>query len=438
LSKVFVLDTKKRPLDPVHPGWARKLLSSGRAAVWRRYPFTLILKKEINQPEIQPLRLKIDPGSKVTGIAVVNDSSGEVVFAAELQHRGQAIKAALDGRRAARRSRRQRKTRYRKPRFENRVRSKGLLAPSLMSRISNIETWTCRIMRFCPIASISQELVKFDMQEMDNPEIEGAQYQHGTLAGYEVREYLLLKWGHTCAYCLAQDVPLQVEHIVSRARGGSNRVSNLCLACGACNNKKGTQDIRDFLKQEPELLERILTQAKASLRDAASVNSTRWALLERLKVFGVPIERGSGGLTKYNRATRGLEKTHWLDAACVGRSTPEILLIKAVSPLHIKAVGTGSRQMCRMDRYGFPRTGPKQAKRVKGFQTGDLVLAIVPSGKHTGTYVGRVAVRAMGAFNITTTQGTVQGISHRHCKVLHRCDGYSYEYERRSVFALAS
>ena len=91
-----------------------------------------------------------------------------------------------------------------------------------------------------------------------------------------------------------------------------------------------------------------------------------------------------------------------------------------------------------MDRYGFPRTGPKQAKRVKGFQTGDLVRAIVPSGKHIGTHVGRLAVRAMGAFNITTAQRTVQGISHRHCKVLHRCDGYSYEYERRSVFALAS
>ncbi len=189
MSKVFVLDTSKRPLDPVHPAWARKLLSSGQAAVWRRYPFTIILKKEINQPRVQLLRLKLDPGSKVTGIAVVNDASGEVVFAAELEHRGQAIKAALDNRRAVRRNRRQRKTQYRKPRFENRRRSKGWLAPSLMSRISNIETWARRIMRSCPIAALSQELVKFDMQAMDNPEIEGVQYQQGTLAGYEVREY---------------------------------------------------------------------------------------------------------------------------------------------------------------------------------------------------------------------------------------------------------
>ena len=386
MSKVFVLDTSKRPLDPVHPAWARKLLSSGQAAVWRRYPFTIILKKEINQPGVQPLRLKLDPGSKVTGIAVVNDASGEVVFAAELEHRGQAVKAALDNRRAVRRNRRLRKTRYRKPRFENRRRSKGWLAPSLMSRISNIETWARRIMRSC----------------------------------------------------LAQDVPLQVEHIVSRAHGGSNRVSNLCLACEACNSHKGTQDIRTFLKQEPELLAGILAQAKASLKDAAAVNATRWALYERLKALGLPIESGSGGLTKYNRVARGLEKAHWLDAACVGTSTPKALLTKHVSPLHIKAVGTGSRQMCRMDRYGFPRTGPKQAKRVKALQTGDLVRAVVPTGKNAGTYVGRVAVRSTGAFNITTSHKTGQGISHRFCTVIHRCDGYRYTHERRAVLAPAS
>ena len=115
MGNVFVLDTNKQPLDPVHPGWARKLLSSGQAAVLRRYPFTLILKKEVPQPVTQPLHLKLDPGSKTTGLALVNNQSDEVVFAAELTHRGQQIKQALDARRAVRRSRRQRKTRYRAP-----------------------------------------------------------------------------------------------------------------------------------------------------------------------------------------------------------------------------------------------------------------------------------------------------------------------------------
>src|SRR5205823_3054206 len=143
------------------------------------------------------------------------------------------------------------------------------------------------------------------------------------------------------------------------------------------------------------------------------------ALYERLQAFGLPVECGSGGLTKYNRTTRGLEKTHWLDAACVGTSTPECLDVRGVVPLLIAATGHGSRQLCRMDRFGFPRTGPKHAKRVKGFQTGDIVQAVVPTGKKTGTYLGRIAIRSTGSFNITTTHGTIQGISHRHCAILH-------------------
>ncbi len=110
-------------------------------------------------------------------------------------------------------------------------------------------------------------------------------------------------------------------------------------------------------------------------------------------------------------------------------STPEQLDVKDIVPLLIKATGHGSRQMCRMDRYGFPRTGPKQAKRVKGFQTGDMIKAVVTAGKKAGTYVGCVAVRMTGSFNITTQQGTVQGISHRFCTPVHRSDGYSYQAE---------
>ena len=120
MSKVFVIDTNKQPLNPLHPGRARLLLKQGKAAVYRRYPFTLILKRAVEQPHLEPLRVKIDPGSKTTGIALVNDGSSEVVWAAELMHRGEQIKRDMDKRRAVRRSRRQRKTRYRKPRFDNR------------------------------------------------------------------------------------------------------------------------------------------------------------------------------------------------------------------------------------------------------------------------------------------------------------------------------
>lgn len=238
MSKVFVLDTNKQPLNPVHPGRARILLSSGKAAVCKRYPFTIILKTAVDKSVLHPLRLKIDPGSKTTGLAVVNDASGEVVFAAELTHRGHAIKERLDARRGVRRGRRHRHTRYRQPRFKNRRPSQGSLPPSQISRIANILTWVHRLMRVCPLAAISQELVKFDTQAMENPEISGVEYQQGRLSGYELREYLSEKWQRKCAYCGKENVPLQVEHISPRANGGTDRVSNLTLAVNHATSKR--------------------------------------------------------------------------------------------------------------------------------------------------------------------------------------------------------
>jgi len=245
---VFVLDTNKKPQNPVHPAKARLLLSEEKAAVFRQYPFTIILKEEIGVNP-QALRVKIDPGSKTSGIAVTDDATGEIVFA----------------------------------------------------------------------------------------------------------------------------------------------------------------------------------MAKAPLKDAAAVNSTRWDLFRTLKETGLPVEIGSGGLTKFNRTIRGLSKTHWLDAACVGKSTLEKLFQTDKAVLIIKANGHGSRQMCRVNTLGFPRTKAKsRKKKVNGFQTGDIAKAIVTSGKKVGTYIGRVAVRKSGFFNIKTRETTIQGINWTYCHMLHMSDGYSY------------
>jgi 5-methylcytosine-specific restriction endonuclease McrA len=425
MSKVFVIDQNKQPLDPIHSAQARQLLRNKKAAVYRQFPFTIILKKSCPNTEVQPLRLKIDPGAKFTGIALVNDSSGEVVFAAQLKHRGFAIRDALTSRRQLRRSRRARKTRYRQPRFLNRTRHPGWLAPSLQSRIDNIKTLVEKLRRFASIIAISQELVRFDMQLMSNPNIQGEEYQQGTLQGYETREYLLEKWGRQCAYCGVKDVPFQIEHIHPRAKGGSNSISNLTLSCEKCNAKKGTKDIKDFLKKDPSKLSKILAQAKRPLADAAAVNTARWALLQTLKSTGLPVETGSGGLTKFNRSQQMLEKTHWLDAACVGKSTP-VLVIKGVKPLLITANGHGSRQSCRTNKFGFPNRHIPSWKIHFGFQTGDIVRAVVTTGKKIGNYVGKVAIRSSGNFNISAKNGLVQGISHKFCKRIHAKDGYSY------------
>jgi 5-methylcytosine-specific restriction endonuclease McrA len=432
MSYVFVLSSDQQPLDPCHPARARKLLTSGRAAVFRRYPFTIVLRDRTAAESVTHAhRVKLDPGSKTTGIAVVAEATGRVVWAGELTHQDQAIRDALLSRRAVRRSRRQRKTRYRKARFLNRRRPKGWLAPSLQHRVETTMTWVNRLRRYVPVTALSVELVRFDTQLMENAEISGVEYQQGALAGYEVREYLLAKWNRRCAYCGATGMAMQIDHIVPRGRGGSHRVSNLTLACGPCNQAKGNRTAEEF--GHPHMQ----AQARLPLKDAAAVNSTRWALYQRLIATGLPVEVGTGGHTKYNRTHLGLPKAHWTDAACVGASTPDLLDVRGVQPLLIQATGHGSRQMCRMDKHGFPRTSAKGARVVKGFKTGDMVRAIVTTGKKVGTYTGRVAVRTRGSFNITTTSGTTQGLHHRFFQAIQRADGYSYSTQPPQAFAKA-
>lgn len=422
--QVFLVDADRNPLYPCHPAVARKLLKTGKAAVLRRHPFVLIARNRYNAVDSKSLRVKIDPGSRTTGIAVLDDRFGKVIFAADVEHRGLAIKSSLQDRAALRRARRGRKTRYRKPRFDNRTRPKGWLPPSLESRVANVETWTKRLICFAPIGAISMELVRFDTHALQNPEISGVEYQQGTLFGYEVREYLLEKWNRKCAYCQKEDVPLQVEHMVSKDKGGSNRISNLCLACDACNKKKGNRTIQEFLKNKPELLKKLLVQAKTPLRDAAAVNSTRWALYGRLKELGLDVEVGTGGRTKFNRTTRGLLKEHWIDALCVGASTPDKISVENAQPLVIIAKGHGRRKRVTTDKFGFPKCHALRVKSFFGFKTGDIARATVSNGKNAGKHKGRVVVRRTGSFAI----GDADGISWKKCHRVQRADGYSYAF----------
>ncbi len=424
--RVFVLDKNKQPLDPCHPARARELLKKGRAKVFKRYPFTIIMQdRDVDNSVTHPHRIKIDPGSKTTGIAIVQEKTGRVTSALVVNHRGQNIKNSLDSRRALRRGRRNRKTRYRKPRFLNRKRPEGWLAPSLMSRVFNIETWVRRLRKLCPITTISQELVRFDTQKMQNPEISGVEYQHGELFGFEVKEYLLAKWGYSCVYCGAENVPLEVEHITPKSKGGTNRVSNLTLACRPCNQKKGSDPIEKFLRKKPELLKKILALAKSPLKDAAAVNSTRWEVWRRLQLTGLPVDTGSGGLTKFNRQTREIEKTHWTDAACVGKSTPQTLLLNGVKPLIVTAKGHGVRQRCRPNKYGFPKAHAPAAKFFKGFQTGDIVKADIKGGKYAGQYTGRIAIRHRPSFALSTPEKKID-VHPKYLRTIFKADGYEY------------
>ena len=411
---VLVVDSDKKPLNPCTPTIARKLQSSGKAAVLRQFPYTLILNKVVDL-EPEAMTLKIDPGSKTTGFALLQGE--KVVWAAELTHRGQQIKDALETRRSVRRSRRNRHSPYRAARFLNRAKPKGWLPPSLEHRVKTVMTWVNRICKFAPVTEIRMELVRFDLQQMENPEISGAEYQQGELQGYEVREYLLEKWGRQCAYCEKKDTPLEVEHIHPKSKGGSNRISNLTLACHKCNQTKGSRDIKDFLNGKPDLLNRILSQSKRPLKDATAVNSTRWALWGALKATGKEIKTGSGGLTKFNRRRMELPKTHWIDAACVGE-TPS-LDVMTMQPLLIKANGHGNRRLCRINKFGFPCSKPRTSYSIP-WKTGDIA-------RHISGVVGRVVVQSAKSLEVRVNGIRKYGQLDTFQKLFAK-DGYTYAF----------
>jgi 5-methylcytosine-specific restriction endonuclease McrA len=420
---------------------------------------TLILKDR-EGGATQHITAKSDPGSKTTGLALVAafQRGLTVIWAAELAHRGQTIRAALEKRSNQRHSRRSRKTRHRAPRFDHRTRPAGWLPPSVEHRVLTVVNWFKRLMRWAPITGVSMERVRFDMQTMENPEISGVEYQHGTLFGYEVREYLLEKWMRTCTYCDAQNVPLEIDHVHPRSMGGSDRVSNLAIACHDCNQSKGNMPLASFLqggvgrqerqrlfaavyagndpkkraereRHEANRLERVLKQVKAPLLDAAAVNATRNILFGRLLELGLPVETGSGGRTKFNRAQQDYPKAHWIDAACVGESGAAVRLNPELRPLRVTAAGQGRRQMQNVTKQGFPRGQAKSRQNVYfGFQTGDMVRAIVPKGRFAGKHVGRVACKKSGNFKLKIGEKELDGVSWRHCTPVHRSDGYAYTH----------
>lgn len=436
MSKVAVIDTNKNVLEPCHPAVARRLLKRGQAAVWKRYPFTIILKHAVDERVTGNYTLSWDPGSKTSGIAITSES-GEIVYAAELHHRGNAIKKALGTRSGFRRGRRTRNLRYRPARWANRVRKvpvltaqgwtyqraeepkgndtskkqnifnrvswaqlrdpryqwerqtlprrpevpkntpkrtkpktrprwkrvrvahqnrvdNGWIAPSLMSRVFNTETWTRRLCNVYPINRLAIENVKFDMQLMENPNIHGIQYQQGTLHGREIREYLLELTKRKCAYCAKDKVRLEVEHIVPKAKGGSSRPDNLTMACRPCNQKKGNlvgAELEAKLGSEfAKKVKAAKRTSKKGLSDAAAVNTIRWKLFETLKAIGMPVVSGTGGKTAHHRDLAGLPKTHYYDAAAVASipKQPKLLRVEV-----IQAMGYGRRDNLR---YTFGTT----------------------------------------------------------------------------------
>ena len=450
MSKVSVLDTEKRVCEPCHPAVARRLLREGKAAVFKRYPFTIILKREVVDPKTTDYTLSVDPGSRCTGMAIT-DSENNIVACFELHHRGQAIKKRLSDKAGYRRSRRTRKLRYRPARWENRSRkasvltpdgwqyksfgqsSEGWIAPSLMSRVFNIHTWVNRLSKAYPITQLAVEHVKFDTQLMENPEISGVEYQRGTLYEAELWEYLLEKFGRKCFYCGAKNVPLEKEHILPKAKGGTNRASNLTISCRDCNIEKGNRHPDEIEGDFGKRVQSALRAAKKPLKDAQAVNTIRWKIVETLKAIGLPVIYGTGGKTKWHRKKAGLPKTHYYDAACVA-GVPKS--DNGLSVLAIHAVGYGHRgdlgkYQTKQKTPGF-KSPYTRIEHVNGFQKLDIVEMQTKKGKVVGcintfdkTPEGRPQKLRIKA-DWTNGDGRVGGNTTQLRKIQNR-DGYGYQ-----------
>lgn len=426
MQKVFVLDKKKRPMMPTHPARARLLLKTGRAVVHKRMPFTIRLKDR-DGGAVQPVRMKIAPSRTTTGIAIIREygNVAEVLHLSVLLHKPD-VRKAMAQRYNYRRRRRRVNLRYRPPRFNNRSRQKGWLPPSLRSRVNGVSSWVKRYSQLVPLVAVSVETAFFDPEKFQNPETDGVVYEKGKFMGYEVREYLLLKWGRRCAYCGAEGVKLQVEHIIPTSRNGTSRVSNLTLACRKCNVKKGNKTAAEF--GYPKIQAQAGQKPK---KDITAVGITRWAIYRAVKATGLEVEIGTRGRTKYNRIRLRLPKHRAMEALCVGISTQnQFVGVEKATVLKIQAMGRGQYRRTNVDKHGFPRGYLKRTKMVRGFMTGDLAKAVVPQGKHAGTHEGTVLVRQSGYFDIRKDGKRIAtGINAKYFSLIQRFDGYAYERE---------
>ena len=426
---VFVLDKSKKPLNMISHAKARILLKNRLAVVHKVYPFTIRLRDNSCGSQDRTYTVKIDPGSKHTGIAIT-DNNNSVVMLAEIEHRGHIIKRDLYGRRAIRHNRRGRKTRYRPAKFLNRTKPQGWLAPSVKSRADNVINFIKKYKKLLNIDKVMIENVSFNTAQMTSGDyLVGTDYQQGPLYDTNLREFVFSKTQGRCSYCGAKAE--EIDHIVPRANGGTDSSYNLTPTCRACNQMKSNLSLKDFGKLVGKDFSRL--EPRNLLKDAAIVQIARNYTIRKIKeIMPNTISYGSW-LTKYNRDELGLPKEHYYDALSVGE-IPNKFNFLTNKILLISAKGRGSRQMCRVDKYGFPRTSPKGSKLVEGFQTGDMVKAIVPTGlKKGGEYLGKVAVRSSGYFNIQTKTKTIQGIGHKYCHIIQRSDGYLYNYKERSL-----
>ena len=414
--KVFVLNMRGKPLMPCSPAKARHMLKAGKAVVARRTPFTIKLTIATGESK-QPVSLGVDAGYKHVGLSASTEKAE--LYASEIELR-QDITDLLSARLALRRARRSRKTRYRAPRFDNRVRSKrkGWLAPSVENRIAAHLSRIEAVLRILPVTKITVETASFDMQLLKNPDISGKGYQQGEQLGFwNVREYVLFRDGHVCRHCggRSKDPVLNVHHLESRRTGGDSP-GNLITLCETCHKALHRGEIKLSIKRG------------ASFRAEAFMGIMRWKVLDRLKAAHPELEVRNtyGYLTKHARIEHGIAKSHCADAFCIAGN---LKADRLGSFYYQKQTRRHNRQIHKLSILkGGVRKRNQAPYEVKGFRLFDKVAC---KGE-TAFIFGR---RSTGSFDVRKLDGTriSAGISFKKLRLHERRRTYLTELRKEAA-----
>ena len=417
---VYVLSKTGQPLMPTeNHAKVRVLLKQQKAKVVHRCPFTIQLLYD-STDYTQPVSLGIDAGSRHIGVSATTET--KVLYEADVTLRNDIVDL-LSTRREARHTRRSRKTRYRKPRFNNRTRKDGWLAPSVRQKVDTHLTTVRKVTEILPVSSITVETASFDIQKIKNPDIAGTGYQQGEqLDFWNVREYVLFRDGHKCQCCKgkSKDPVLNVHHIESRKTGG-NAPNNLITLCETCHKgyHNGTVSL-------PKNIRRGM-----KFNDAAFMGIMRWAFFNRVKEtyepLGIMVNMTYGYITKNTRIEHNLPKDHFIDARCIS-GHPDATSDGTV--FYQKKVRCHNRQIHKQKILkGGIRKRNQAPYLVKGFRLFEKV-------KYHGKQYFIFGRRSSGFFDIRTLDGTKVNKGSVSCKKIRSLDmPRSYLTEERKVMA---
>lgn len=399
-TQACVLDQNGKPLMPTKRlGKVYRLLKTKKAHIVSYEPFTIQLDYEPDTHIIQPMTLGVDSGAIHSGYSVANEQrefySSEVIARDNISYR-------ISDRRMYRQNRRYRKTRYRKPRFNNRKnKKKGWLPPSLEQKVAVQLNEIDHLHRHFPIETIIAEVAEFNIQKIKNPDISGKDYQQGTLQGYNIRNYLLEKHGRKCFYCDKEVSNFEVEHMLPKAKGGSNRIDNLTLSCHSCNQKKGTLTAEEFIKQTlpaEKVAKKLkqLSKEKRLFKYMAHMNATRWTLYDAINDKYPNVKMTYCYITKYNRIQAGLPKAHHIDAKCITGFAQVPSFDTTVVKMKMR------RHNRQLHRATFSKGHVRKAASLPTVMFGFRLYDIVMYNNHRYYIKGR---RSNGSFTLVSLEG---------------------------------